>query len=152
MAPHSSILAWKIPWTEEPGRLQSMGPQRVGHDWATSLHFTSLHYPIYNTKEEVREFLKNKISRATQVEGKSLCLHIATRWSCYLFITSLLISLSFCLTYWGVGWSTVSFLRSLSFGGLLRDAVLWRVTPQHSHIRRDLRGSKSHLYSSLFSF
>ena len=31
-APHSSILAWKIPWTEEPGRLQSMGSQRVGHD------------------------------------------------------------------------------------------------------------------------
>ena len=39
MATHSSILAWKIPWTEEPGRLQSMGLQRVGHDWATSLHF-----------------------------------------------------------------------------------------------------------------
>ena len=42
MAPHSSTLAWRIPWTEEPGRLQSMGSQRVGHDWATSLHFTSL--------------------------------------------------------------------------------------------------------------
>ena len=37
MAPHSSTLAWKIPWTEEPGRLQSMGSRRVGHDWATSL-------------------------------------------------------------------------------------------------------------------
>ena len=37
MAPHSSILAWKIPWTEEPGRLQSMGSQGVGHDRATSL-------------------------------------------------------------------------------------------------------------------
>ena len=37
MAPHSSILAWKIPWTKEPGRLQSMGSQRVGHDSATSL-------------------------------------------------------------------------------------------------------------------
>ena len=32
MAPHSSILAWKIPWMEEPGRLQSMGSQRVRHD------------------------------------------------------------------------------------------------------------------------
>ena len=32
MAPHSSTLAWKIPWMEEPGRLQSMGPLRVGHD------------------------------------------------------------------------------------------------------------------------
>ena len=37
MAPHSSTLTWKIPWTEEPGRLQSMGSWRVGHDWATSL-------------------------------------------------------------------------------------------------------------------
>ena len=41
MAIHSSVLAWKIPWMEEPGRLQSMGSQRVGHDWATSL---SLHF------------------------------------------------------------------------------------------------------------
>ena len=37
MAPHSSTLAWKVPWTEEPGGLQSMGSWRVGHDWATSL-------------------------------------------------------------------------------------------------------------------
>ena len=36
-ATHSSTPAWKIPWTEEPGGLQSMGSQRVGHDWATSL-------------------------------------------------------------------------------------------------------------------
>ena len=42
---HSSPLAWKIPWTEEPGRLQPMGSQRDGHDWATSLSlFTFLHW------------------------------------------------------------------------------------------------------------
>ena len=35
MATHSSILVWKIPWTDEPGRLQSMGSQRVRHDLAT---------------------------------------------------------------------------------------------------------------------
>ena len=45
MAPHSSTLAWKIPWTEEPGRLQSMGSLRVGHKWATSLSlFTFMHW------------------------------------------------------------------------------------------------------------
>ena len=45
MAPHSSTLAWKIPWTEEPGRLQSMGLLRVGHNWATSLAlFTFMHW------------------------------------------------------------------------------------------------------------
>ena len=38
MVTHSSILAWRIPWTEEPGRLQSTGSQRVGHDSVTSLH------------------------------------------------------------------------------------------------------------------
>ena len=37
MATHSSILAWKIPWMEEPGRLQSLGSQRVGQDRVTSL-------------------------------------------------------------------------------------------------------------------
>ena len=35
MATHASILAWRVPWTEEPGRLQSMGLQRVGYDWVT---------------------------------------------------------------------------------------------------------------------
>ena len=45
MAPHSSTLAWKIPWVEEPGRLQSMGSLRVGYDWATSLSlFTFIHW------------------------------------------------------------------------------------------------------------
>ena len=45
MAPHSSTFAWKIPWTEKPGRLQSMGSLRVGHDWATSLSlFTFMHW------------------------------------------------------------------------------------------------------------
>ena len=53
MALHSSILAWSIPWREEPGRLQSMGLQRLGHNWATEhppiqealglLHYKSQH-------------------------------------------------------------------------------------------------------------
>ena len=41
MVTHSSILAWEIPWTEEPGRLQSMGLQKVGHKWVSNtLTFT----------------------------------------------------------------------------------------------------------------
>ena len=45
MAPHSSTLTWKIPWTEEPGRLQSMRSLRVRHDWATSLSlFSFMHW------------------------------------------------------------------------------------------------------------
>ena len=45
MATHSSVLAWKIPWTEEPDRLQSTGSKRVGHDWATSLSKSDKKYP-----------------------------------------------------------------------------------------------------------
>ena len=44
MAPHSSILSWRIPWTEEPGGLQSMGLQRVRHNWVTNTH---IHYSFY---------------------------------------------------------------------------------------------------------
>ena len=45
MAPHSSTVAWRIPWTEEPGGLQSMGSLRVGHDWVTSFSlFTFMHW------------------------------------------------------------------------------------------------------------
>jgi len=40
MAPHSSTLAWKIPWAEEPGGLQSVGSLRVGHDWGLHFHFS----------------------------------------------------------------------------------------------------------------
>ena len=68
MATHSSILAWKIPWVEEPGRLQSIGSQRVGHDWVASLHFTLLHALVSSrcgTQRQSRQ-LHNKC----QNEGK----------------------------------------------------------------------------------
>ena len=47
IAPHSSTLAWKIPWMEEPGRLQSMGSRRVGHDWATSLSLFTFYFALF---------------------------------------------------------------------------------------------------------
>ena len=50
MATHSSTLAWKIPWTKEPGRLQSTGSQRIGHNWATLLlHFIITAKPLLST-------------------------------------------------------------------------------------------------------
>jgi len=51
MATHSSALAWRSPWTEEPGRLQSMGSQRVRHDWATHTNnvFSSLQISLHTT-------------------------------------------------------------------------------------------------------
>ena len=49
MATHSSTLAWKIPWTEKPGRPQSAGSQRVGHNWATSLHYEYSQWKWWNS-------------------------------------------------------------------------------------------------------
>ena len=48
MAPHPSTLAWKIPWMEEPGRLQSMGSLRVGHDFTFPFHFHALEKEMAN--------------------------------------------------------------------------------------------------------
>ena len=50
MATYSSALAWKIPWMEEPGRLQSMEKQRIEHNWATSLSF----FPCSNCRSLIR--------------------------------------------------------------------------------------------------
>ena len=63
MATHSSILAWETPWTEEPGRLQSMGPQRVGHDWATS------HY-VWNFSLGLRFLKIKKIGGKNPLQGR----------------------------------------------------------------------------------
>ena len=58
MATHSSILAWRIPWTEKPGGLQFVGLQRVGHNWATNTH-TCTEKGIINNKR-IRIFEKRK--------------------------------------------------------------------------------------------
>ena len=55
METHSSILAWKFPWTEEPGRLQSMGSQRVGHDWATYDYEASLMAQLIKNLAAIQE-------------------------------------------------------------------------------------------------
>ena len=57
MATHSSILAWRIPWTEEPGRLESMGLQRVRHDWATK--HSIAHGKLWTSLYE--EYLQRKL-------------------------------------------------------------------------------------------
>ena len=58
MATHSSILAWRIPWTEEPGGLQSTGPQRVGHNWervSTHTHTHTLKLQLRQTMMAIRQ-------------------------------------------------------------------------------------------------
>ena len=53
MATHSSVLAWRIPWMEEPSRLQSTGSQRVGHNWATSLSLYCFWLPFWHELEHL---------------------------------------------------------------------------------------------------
>ena len=64
MATHSSILAWKIPWTEELGRPQSMGSQRVGYDWMTSLHFVVLCPVLTVDSWPAYRFLRRQVRRS----------------------------------------------------------------------------------------
>ena len=69
MATHSSTLAWRIPWREEPGRLQSMGSQRVGHDWVAS--FTSLTYVkkrVWNSGRAISQEKKKLNVKVASVE------------------------------------------------------------------------------------
>ena len=76
MATHSSILAWRIPWTEEPGGLQSMGSQRVGHDWAINT--------LQSRGEKLQRliFLKEVViqKQKTQVTY-SFLVHFAKGWA-----------------------------------------------------------------------
>ena len=74
MATHASILAWKIPWTEEPGRLQSMGKQRVGHNWATSFHF---HFMLLN-QSWVHLPTSSETNRDEE-KPSTYCRHLARR-------------------------------------------------------------------------
>ena len=70
MATHSSILAWKIPETEEPGRLQSMGLQRVGHFWATNTHRP----PVVSDKALAHWLCTNEFPQRQKVVKQVKCL------------------------------------------------------------------------------
>ena len=74
MAPHSSTLAWKIPWTEKPGKVQSMASLRVGYDWTTSLSlFTFMHWR--KKWQPTPVFLPGE----SQGWGSLVCCHL---WGC----------------------------------------------------------------------
>ena len=84
MATHSSILAWRIPWTEKPGRLQSTGLQRVGHDWATSLHFMGDMQGIsQNPSPRTVAGLETALSISLEVNCPCFYLHL-----CVLLLSS----------------------------------------------------------------
>ena len=89
MATNSSILAWKIPWTEEPGRLQSMESQRLGYNWVTNTskicHYVrfkkqtvifSKQYALYTTLKNCRKFLKRWEYQANWPASWEICMQV----------------------------------------------------------------------------
>ena len=120
MAPHSSTLAWKIPWMEEPSRLQSMGSLRVGHDWATSLSlFTFMHWrrkwqptPVFLPEESqgwgslvgCRLWGPQSRTRLKWLSSSSLLLLLS--FSISIYIVSIAVSSSHAsfLLWWVISW------------------------------------------------
>ena len=92
MATHSSILAWKIPWMEEPGRLQSMGLCRVGHDWS-NLAAAAAAGMGGKRSEYVEIFILYgqvlcKPKNSQKVKSINLKIKITTDYRCISFIQS----------------------------------------------------------------
>ena len=87
IATHSSTLAWKIPWTEEPGRLQSMGSLGVGHDWATSLSvFTFM--PWRRKWQPIPVFMPGESQERGSLVGYRLWGHKSRTWLKWLSSSS----------------------------------------------------------------
>ena len=95
MAIHSSTIPWKIPWTEEPGRLQSVGSQKVGHDWVTSLSllilipkqrfFRKPNWPLILTISEVKNLKIAHLFSNSVTEDSLQILKWATQITDYLY-------------------------------------------------------------------
>ena len=132
MAPHSSTLAWKIPWTEEPGRLQSMGLLRVGHDWATSLSlFTFMHWR--RKWQPTPVFLPGESQRRGSLVGCRLWVAQSRTWLKWLSSSSNpvpsfpYLTLCFLLIIWTLSWDSAVRLKVLVPVQLLRSST-WKPT------------------------
>ena len=136
MAPHSSTLAWKIPWTEEPGRLQAMGLLRVGHGWATSLSlFTFMHWR--RKWQPTPVFLPGESQGRGSLVGCRLWVAQSRTWLKWLSSSSInpvpsfpYLTLCFLLIIWTLSWDSAVRLKVLVPVQLLRSStwkpILWR--------------------------
>ena len=108
-ATHSSILAWKIPWMEEPGRLQSKGSQRVRHNWVILLHFSKLEYNRWTDKKGARSSIYCPHKLHTQEPALPIfpfplypgnCLSVLSVWICFFWtfhINGVILHEAFCI-------------------------------------------------------
>ena len=144
MAIHSSTLAWKIPWTEEPDRLQSMGLQRVGHDWTTSLSLSNrihicLTYLDWSDVYPLTDTLMEWFTRI-QLWDSSVALSLATRTlapicvQVYPLITYEAISCCQELNYLNIHFGIISAEGSKNLQG---KKEFERIALKHAHDRID---------------
>ena len=114
MATHSSILVWKIPWTEEPGGLQSMGSQRVRHTWVC-IHTQSIY--IDSLYENISPVLSHFLIQMRKLKTSKILKHLAlSLWilpskSLLCYVLSLFSHVQLCVTPW-----TVALQAPLSMG------------------------------------
>ena len=101
MATHSSIPAWRIPWTKDPGGLQAMGSQRVGHDWVTEMNWT-----------ELKPVLKDFVHSLTSIWNEPNCMVVWTFFGIAL------------LWDWNENWPFPVLWPLLSFSNLVTYPVL----------------------------
>ena len=77
MATYSSILAWRISWTEEPGRLQSMGLQRIRHDWAANTsHFQGTFVLKRGSRSQTRSIMQGRMGQVLWEKFLDKCLSL----------------------------------------------------------------------------
>ena len=115
MATHSSTLTWKIPWTEEPGGLQSVGLQRVRHDWVTLLHFISGYVAFDPWVRKIswrRERLPTPVFWPGEFHGPY------SPWGCKELDTTKRLSLSGYIPSSGIAGSYGSFIPSFLRNGV----------------------------------
>ena len=123
MTPHSSTLAWKIPWMEEPHRLQSMGSQRVRHNWATSLFFVTA------SDNELNFFIKYRLFRSSVSSVSILVSCISQRK--FISVSNLTgIKLFIVFPYyhykaWRIGPSSIPYIGNLNFLFFNWSVLLW---------------------------
>ena len=136
MATHSSILACRSPWTEEPGRLQSMGSQRVGHDWATSLtliinidgQLFSVYWPLNLLFYELFHIIYLIFLLNFLAVWRAFLYSINADPVVQLFALKLMAFLAKNLSSFLVKYSYISFFWR---GGVLAYKVLWAIKYKH---------------------
>ena len=96
MAPHSSTLAWKIPLTEEPGRLQFVGSQRVGHDWSDLAEYSAMCHTLVGLTMPVLFSFTCSIPRRSLAIQKFLWDVTSGSWGDITIITAIIIVKCIC--------------------------------------------------------